>query len=194
MQLTDTQRITLSAAAQREDGAILPLPTSLKARGAAVTNLVNSLHKKGLVAEQPASPDAAAWREAQNGGRMMLVITDAGLRAIDGGLAAESRKQPARTTARTKQPRRRARRASVGSTPKHPRSAPVRRGTKQGTLIDLLKRKRGATIEEMVEATGWQAHSVRGAISGALKKTLGLPVTSEKVNGRSRVYRIVARG
>ncbi len=66
----------------------------------------------------------------------------------------------------------------------------VRPGTKQALLIDLLTRKKGATIEEIVEATGWQPHSVRGAISGALKKKLGLAVTSEKVGGRGRVYRI----
>ena len=69
-----------------------------------------------------------------------------------------------------------------------PRGA--RAGTKQALLIDLLKRKKGATIEEIVEAIGWQAHSVRGAISGALKKKLGLAVTSEKVQARGRVYRI----
>ncbi len=61
-------------------------------------------------------------------------------------------------------------------------------------MIDLLKRKKGATIEEIVEATGWQAHSVRGAISGTLKKKLGLAVTSERVDGRGRTYRIVERG
>ncbi len=65
---------------------------------------------------------------------------------------------------------------------------------KQALLIDLLKRKKGATIEEIVEATGWQAHSVRGAISGALKKKLGLMVTSDPVEKRGRVYRIVERG
>ncbi len=57
-------------------------------------------------------------------------------------------------------------------------------------MIDLLKRKKGATIEEIAEATGWQAHSVRGAISGALKNKLGLAVTSERVEDRGRVYRI----
>ncbi len=74
-----------------------------------------------------------------------------------------------------------------------PRPAPprLRPGTKQALLIDLLKRKKGATMEEIVEAIGWQAHSVRGAISGALKKRLGLAVTSEKVQARGRVYRIV---
>ncbi len=71
---------------------------------------------------------------------------------------------------------------------------PARAGTKQALLIDLLKRKKGATIEEIVEAIGWQAHSVRGAISGALKKKLGLTVTSEPIEKLGRVYRIVGRG
>ncbi len=68
----------------------------------------------------------------------------------------------------------------------------VRPGTKQALLIDLLKRKKGATIEKIVEATGWQPHSVRGAISGTLKKKLGLAVTSEKPGDGPRRYRIAA--
>ena len=55
----------------------------------------------------------------------------------------------------------------------------------------MLKRSKGATIADMAAKTGWQTHSVRGAISGALKKKLGLSVTSETVEGRGRVYRIV---
>jgi hypothetical protein len=70
--------------------------------------------------------------------------------------------------------------------------AAVRPGTKQALLIDLLKRKKGATIEKIVAATGWQPHSVRGAISGTLKKKLGLMVTSEKLGDGPRRYRIVA--
>ncbi len=66
----------------------------------------------------------------------------------------------------------------------------ARRGTKQANLIEMLRRPKGATIEQMTAKTGWQAHSVRGAISGALKKKLGLAVTSETVEGRGRVYRI----
>ncbi len=68
----------------------------------------------------------------------------------------------------------------------------ARAGTKQALLIDLMKRKNGATIDEAVAATGWQRHSVRGAISGTLKKKLGLAVTSENLEGRGRVYRIAA--
>ena len=69
-----------------------------------------------------------------------------------------------------------------------------RAGTKQAALIDLLKRKTGATIDDLVKATGWQPHSVRGAISGTLKKKLGLTVTSEQIEKRGRVYRIVEHG
>ena len=52
----------------------------------------------------------------------------------------------------------------------------------------MLRAPEGATIDEIVAATGWQPHTVRGAIAGALKKKLGLEVTSEKVEGRGRVY------
>ena len=53
----------------------------------------------------------------------------------------------------------------------------------------MLRRKEGATIAQIVAATGWQPHTVRGAFAGALKKKLGLTVTSEKVEGGERVYR-----
>ena len=56
----------------------------------------------------------------------------------------------------------------------------------------MLKRPEGATIAQIVEATGWQPHTVRGAFAGALKKRLGLTVTSEKVESGGRVYRIAA--
>ena len=81
-------------------------------------------------------------------------------------------------------------RSATGATP----VPPARAGTKQATLIDLLRRPGGATIADLVKATGWQPHSVRGAISGALKKKLGLTVTSESIEKRGRVYRIIERG
>ena len=61
--------------------------------------------------------------------------------------------------------------------------------TKQAKVIALLERPGGATIQEIVKATGWQPHTVRGAISGALKKKLGLAVTSAREE-RGRVYRV----
>ncbi|RDW12566.1 DUF3489 domain-containing protein, partial [Paracoccus thiocyanatus] len=73
-----------------------------------------------------------------------------------------------------------------------PKARTPRTGTKQAKLIDMLRADGGATIDEIVAATGWQPHTVRGAFAGALKKKLGLEVTSEKVEGRGRVYRLEA--
>ena len=60
---------------------------------------------------------------------------------------------------------------------------------KLGAIVQLLQASGGATIPDLMAATGWQAHSVRGAIAGALKKKLGLTITSEKQDG-ARIYRI----
>jgi len=65
----------------------------------------------------------------------------------------------------------------------------VRGESKQATLITLLKRSSGTTIDEMAKATGWQRHSIRGIMSGVLKKRLGLSIAAEKEE-RGRVYRI----
>ena len=73
-----------------------------------------------------------------------------------------------------------------------PKTRAPRAGTKQATLIAMLRAPDGATIAEIMAATGWQSHTVRGAMSGALKKKLGLEVTSEKVEDRGRVYKISA--
>jgi len=62
--------------------------------------------------------------------------------------------------------------------------------TKLGQLERMLRRKEGATIAQISTALGWQPHSVRGAISGSLKKKLGLAVTNEPNDDGHRVYRI----
>src|SRR5260370_22656075 len=60
--------------------------------------------------------------------------------------------------------------------------------TKQARVIEMLQRPTGATIDEIVTLTAWQRHTVRGLIAGALKKKLGLDVSSEKAE-RGRLYR-----
>ena len=72
-----------------------------------------------------------------------------------------------------------------------PKGRKTREGTKQALLIEMLKRPAGATLDEIVTATGWQSHTARGAMAGALKKKLCLTITSEKDEGRGRVYRII---
>jgi Protein of unknown function (DUF3489) len=89
--------------------------------------------------------------------------------------------------------------------PKPAKAAPAdrstpRAGTKQAKLIDPLKRPEGATVEQIAAATGWQHHTIRGAISGALKKKLGLKVEAIRIRevgpnkvgakGSATVYRI----
>ncbi len=189
--LTDTQLVILSAAAQRQDRAVLPLSKSLKIKGGAVTKTLEGLRKKGLLNEKPAVHNATAWREGEDGRRMMLVITDAGLQAIGVEVDRKTSKQSPSTKARPSQRRRRAERKPSGAKPKGGTPPPAARpGTKQALLIELLKRKRGATIAEARDTTGWQSHSLRAAITGLRKQ--GFLIERSK-NGGASHYRIVAQ-
>jgi hypothetical protein len=197
--LTDTQLVILSTAGQRDDGTALPLPKSLKLQGGAVNHVLKSLLTKRLLAEHPAGHDAALWRESKDGQRLTLVLTDAGRAAI--GVAADEQSQspPAsiapRGSKRSAGRRRKASESKGALKAKAKKASPaaLRPDSKQALLVDLLRRKEGATIAEAVKVTSWQPHSVRGAISGTLKKKLRLAVTSDKVPGRGRVYRISAK-
>lgn len=82
--------------------------------------------------------------------------------------------------------------AAAEATFEPPAEAPrrTRDNTKQARMIALLRRPEGATVAQMASALDWQAHPVRGALAGALKKKLGLTLVSEKVKGEDRVYRI----
>ncbi len=68
--------------------------------------------------------------------------------------------------------------------------AKTRSGTKQETLLKLLSRREGASIDELAEALDWQRHTVRGTMSHTLKKRLGLAITSEKGEDGVRRYRV----
>jgi hypothetical protein len=70
------------------------------------------------------------------------------------------------------------------------RTKPAVRKTKQQVCLDLLGHPEGATIEELQAATGWQQHSVRGFLAGAVKKKLGFTLLSEKPDAGPRRYRI----
>ncbi|WBQ09906.1 DUF3489 domain-containing protein [Hyphomonadaceae bacterium ML37] len=171
-QLSNIQTLILKAAAEREARIALPLPDTL--RGGAAARVVGAMLAKGLLEEVDADmhKNDPVWRETGDGHGVTLIATDAGLGAI--GIKPE-----ATTGAPTE--------ADAAPKPRTPRV-----GTKQEMLIAMLRAPEGATIEEIVAATGWQSHTVRGAMSGALKKKLGLEVTSEKVEGRGRVYAICA--
>lgn len=67
------------------------------------------------------------------------------------------------------------------------------RDTKHGRLLILLSQPNGASIDEMMQATEWQQHSVRGFLAGTVKRKLGLDLTSSKSDGDVRRYRLVTR-
>ena len=189
--LSDTQAIILSAAAQRDDRNVLPLPGSL--RGGAAAKVVGALLKRGLIAEtatdSQTKADAALnriWRNDEDGRAILLHITDAGLAAI--GVEPESG-DSAPTGADAAPSAETSKDAPTEADPA-PKARTPRTGTKQAKLIEMLRAEGGATIDEIVAALEWQAHTARGAMSGALKKKLGLTITSEKVVGRGRCYRI----
>jgi hypothetical protein len=70
------------------------------------------------------------------------------------------------------------------------KSEGAREGSKTATVLALIQRAKGAPLAEIMEATGWQAHSVRGFISGALGKKMGLKVESAKRDDGQRVYSV----
>jgi hypothetical protein len=69
-------------------------------------------------------------------------------------------------------------------------SRTIRPGTKLATIIDAMHNPGGATIAQMMAGTSWQAHTIRGAISGMVRKRLGYEVISEKRADGQRAYRI----
>lgn len=168
--LTDTQTTILSMAAQRADSIALPLPASL--RGGAASKVVSTMLAKGLLDEVDADmrKGEPVWRSTGDGHGTTLVATGAGLAAI--GIESED------TTPKTED----------APTPRPQRAQ--RAGTKQAALIAMLRTPEGATLQQIVEATGWQPHTARGALAGALKKRLGLTILSQVEQGRGRVYRI----
>ena len=121
------------------------------------------------------------------------------IQSLDGGSPAEqattaperankrkaSAKQPKKAKGATKVKAAKGKRAKGGDKP-----AVARDGSKKAEVLGLLQRKGGATLAQIMKATGWQAHSVRGFISGALGKKMGLTVNSVRREDGERVYSI----
>lgn len=179
--LTGIQSQILSSAAARTGLNVLPLPKSIKVGGGALTKALKDLLKRRLVAEVGTNNEASTWHVAKGGKKFGLVVSDVGLKAI-GRATGEDKTNSADDPSPNRKP---APQRKNKTAAKH---------TKQDLVLELLRRKEGATVSEIAKATGWQDHSVRGVISGSLKKKLGLAVQSTKVEGRGRVYRIAANG
>jgi Protein of unknown function (DUF3489) len=222
--LSDPQLVILSAAAQRANGAVLPLPESLKIKGGAVAKVLGSLKAKGLIAHQgaPRGDNPPPLRITRAGLQAIGVETeddtpesatpgDTGAMSADAGAQAVDAAAPVTEADGAATPpkigRAKGKAAKAAPPPSEPdaRGEPTskptpRAGTKQALMIAMLKRPEGATVEQIAQATGWQHHTIRGAISGALKKKLGLTVEATRTRevgpnkpgakGSTTVYRI----
>ena len=160
-------------------------------KGGAVTKVTQALLRRGLIAEAPGREDWPGRRDpyfaiTREGALAINVepaecphLADTGAQAAGGGQeTAPAADTPAK--------------AKKAATGRNGANAPrkTRAGTKQALVVEMLRRPEGATVDQIVDATGWQRHSVRGAFAGALKKKLGLTIASEKVEDRGRVYRV----
>jgi Protein of unknown function (DUF3489) len=207
--LSDTQVVILSAASQRDDGAGLPLPDTLKIKGGAVDKVLGSLKTKGLIDHQGASRggDLPPLRISRAGLEAIGVETEdeaheGGATPADTGATAADAGAPADEAGRAATPAKRKTTAAKRGKAAPAEKPRLRAGTKQAKMIEMLKRPKGATVEQIAAVTGWQHHTIRGAISGALKKKLGLTVETMRTRevgpnktggkGSSTVYRIVA--
>jgi hypothetical protein len=170
IQLSDAQAVILSAACAREDGMVFPVTASLK--GGAVGNVCKSLLKRGLIEEVAATDLNTVWRHDEARGPITLRATPLAYTAL--GITEDPEEQT----------------DSKPATVPAPEPSRRRSGTKQEALIAMLRAEGGATIDEIAAALEWRPHTVRGALAGALKKKLGLTITSEKVEGRGRAYKI----
>jgi hypothetical protein len=218
--LSDTQLVILGAAAQRADLSVLPLPDSLKPKGGALAKVMDSLRNRGLIRVLDT-----------DGGPERVVITSGGMAAIgveqeddeapagatepdaaptsaEAGAAGEGPAEAAQADGAPARAKRKAKAAkaapaasgSEADAPPTGKPTP-RAGTKQALMIDMLKRPEGATVEQIAAATGWLHHTIRGAISGALKKKLGLTVEATRARevgpnqtgakGSATTYRIL---
>ncbi len=181
--LTDTQLVILNAAAGRDSHAVMPLPKSLKVNKGAATSVLRLLLTKGLIEEQPTTSRAGFWRQDEAGQRYLLTITDTGMAALDSGPVRESQKRPA-APKKNKAP---TQNSAAQGKPANDGAASKRPGGKLATILELLQRSKGAPLADIENATGWQSHSVRAALTGLRKRDI--VIEREKQNGVTR-YRV----
>jgi hypothetical protein len=166
--LSDSQRGILKAASKQPKTDIREFMSHIKSppiRDRVVTSMLNN----GLVVEDP---DAEG---------VVYIISEAGIAAIGGKPKAEAPAK-AKSKAEAKAPAKK-------SEPKKKREG----GSKKQTMIDMLSRKEGATIKQLMETIGWQKHSVHGAMANLKKeihKKHGQTITAAKGDGEDRIYKI----
>jgi hypothetical protein len=168
IELTDTQRTIVDHATGKTKGRVEWFPDHLK--GGARNKVLSGLHTRGLVATEAdvcqvtaEGYKALGKRVPKSAAAPIDAETEAAVATAEAAWTAPAANRPPRT----------------------------REGSKQAVVIELLKRPEGASIAQVCELTGWQAHTVRGTFAGALKKKLGLSIVSDKPQGGDRIYRII---
>lgn len=183
---SDTQTRILINAAARPGGLVFPLPPDVSNKGGVATRALKALFHRKLLQEKLAAHNEHEWSRTVTGDRVTLVIARAALQTLGlpGVPSAQGRRKkgntpdlPAEDAAATN--------ASTAA------GSELRPGTKRAAVLELLRRKEGASVSDMMTASGWQVHSVRGFLSGTVRKKCRFNLTSETIDGIRR-YRIVA--
>jgi hypothetical protein len=181
IKLTDTQIVMLSAAAQRDDRCLVA-PRNLK--GSAAQKVTAKLVDGGLVKEIKAKPEAPVWRrDEQTGQSFSLKLTAAGARAVAiESAASNAMKEGIGEGAELAAPN------DETPAPGAPSLSAPRSGTKLARVLELLQRDCGATLDELIAATGWLPHTTRAAVTGLRKR--GWAVTMDRSDKeRGSTYR-----
>lgn len=187
VRLNDLQLVLLSNAAARDNGSLVPLPASCAHDSDRIGKAVTALLRREFVEEVPVVERDLCWRE-EDQDMIGLFITDAGRAAIgaDGCESAsdeavviggDDNEQPAEVQS-----------GATISLDTAPAPSP-RPASKIATVVELLQREQGATLDEMVEATGWSPHTTRAALTGLRKKGHSIEKTRR---GDVTCYRIGA--
>jgi Protein of unknown function (DUF3489) len=197
IKLTDTQLVLLGAAARRKDLCLVTPPTL---KGATAQKVASRLISAGFIKEVKAKSSDPIWRRDQeSGASYALKLTAAGAKAIavddaaepeDAGEASDALANPNQAAILPKLEARDPRPAeSMEPGPAGP-SAP-RGGSKLARVIGLLERDHGATIAELIAATGWLAHTTRAALTGLRKRGYAVAIDRSD-DKRGSFYRIPA--
>jgi hypothetical protein len=178
MKLTDTQLIILSSASQREDGLAV-LPEKLK--GGAAKKVVTKLLDQGLLKEVRVKRGEPHWRVDENEHLIGLKLTRSGQSAIRIEEGAQAEEAPARKGSKAAKASAQAQKGKASS------DAGPREGSRKAHVLSLLSRPQGATIDDLLSATGWLPHTTRAALTGLRKE--GYEFAKSKNAEGETVYR-----
>jgi len=185
--LTDSQLIVLSKAGAREDGAAI-VPRAMGK--AAAMRVGSSLRARKLLREIRSKPGMPIWREA-DGKNLSLLITRAGRDAIG---VEDDRTTSDNSTAKATRVSAAAKSQKVNAAGQHAQrsidDAP-RSGSKQALVVEMLRKEDGASLNALIEATGWLPHTTRAALTGLRKR--GYSVERALDESKGSVYRIVEK-